>query len=274
MQGGNVLLLPVETPVPGVGGITGKLAADGTSELYAYEPGRYRIDVSGNVTGPPGWYGAASQAVILDAQRDQEVEVVLQRMASIELSVHGDDGREFPSGSVGIELRPRGVGKTEIATSGYPIPAGEYWVAPRTEPGCIESAKVGNQDVSQGPISLAPGVATHLDVTVSQHCAEVAGRVIYRDKPAAYAIVAILVTGTAKSPGKVLTVFADDEGGFSVKELPAGRYLIWAWNTDDPLYPGPTTLAEVENRAKVIVVNKGEQSHAGDIHVLEEAESK
>lgn len=80
-----------------------------------------------------------------------------------------------------------------------------------------------------------------LDIMLSTHCATIEGRVVSQHQPVAFAHVAILLSGAAKSPGDVFLLSAGKDGSFSLPGPAPGNYLVWAWRRDNPIYPAPPT---------------------------------
>ena len=256
--------------------------ADGEFDFDFVEPGRYSIAArSYTVNGR----AAAKQPVVVGRAGASGIELTLKPTGKIEVSIAGERGAAKIPDSVQIGLRSvvAGAHPTVYASQPYlsgplqmdSIPPGTYWLIIRTFGlFCAESAKLDGIEVLKGTVSIASGITAHLEVTLSTQCASIEGHVISRNKPAAFARYAVLISGSAKTPGDVYLGEAGEDGEFSVGGLLPGRYLLWAWILHDPAYIGPPSLAEVENLASVVVAAKGQKGSAGVLRVLQEAVAK
>jgi hypothetical protein len=133
-------------------------------------------------------------------------------------------------------------------------------------PFCVDSVRSAGHEVLHGVLTLAAGVRSRLDVSLSTQCATIDGHVFAKSRPAPFARVLLLMSGSPKSPGDMVQETSDEEGAFSFTLLPAGQYMLWAWTGDDLEFPGPANLADVETMASVVVVKKGER---GAVQVIE-----
>lgn len=85
-----------------------------------------------------------------------------------------------------------------------------------------------------------------LPLTLSSHCAIIAGRAVWNGQPAPGARIVVLLRGTPENPGDSWSGFTDPEGGFELSDIAAGSYVIWAWQDDDSgLSAGPPDLGSV-----------------------------
>src|SRR5260370_5157398 len=95
------------------------------------------------------------------------------------------------------------------------------------------------------------------------------------DQPVPDATVLLLLSGSAKNPGDLVTGFTDDQGDFSFPALPFGRYQLWAWGVDEyGSVVGPMNLADEEKHAITVSVN-GEETGTVDLMLMkQEVEAK
>ena len=71
--------------------------------------------------------------------------------------------------------------------------------------------------------------------------------------------VLLLISGSAKTPGDLVTDYADEHGEIVFAGLAPGRYRLWAWRMDESgAFAGPAMLDDAEARAVTVVVeNRG-----------------
>jgi hypothetical protein len=257
-----------------------EVAPDGNFECFVLEPGPYRVAAGAY---SPTQSFTATRTITVDNAGTKGIELSLQPAGEVEVLMRTPKGSN--GGGPDIGLRPTGPGDQEVdwarlsktapgPPAVFPNP-GTYWLVTRNNGSlCVESARIEGKEVLHGVVNVTPGMSSRLDVTLSDQCAEFDGHVVSRNKPVSFANVAVLQSGSPKTPGDVFVLPASEDGYFSSGPLPAGRYLVWAWNSDDPAYPGPASLADVEALATSVVLAKGRKGHAGTIHVLEEAATK
>jgi hypothetical protein len=254
--------------------------ADGITEFAILEPGSYRLVASSE-------RGRSEQAVVIDNSSARSIDLALEPVGQIELAVHAPPGFEKEARQISIGLRLTGPGDHETlwqaVDSDQPRKAldfsnllpGTYWLRTlTTESLCVESATLVGQEVLHRTVTVTPGMTVRLDTTLSTHCATIEGRVVSQNQPAALAHVAVLLSGTAKSPGDVFLLSAGKDGSFSLPGLPPGNYLVWAWRRDNPAYPGPANLGEVEALATPVTAAADRPAQTGAVRVLEDLGAK
>jgi hypothetical protein len=146
------------------------------------------------------------------------------------------------------------------------VPAGTYWLTHGLPVGktsyCVQSARLGEQEVLHGQLAVTPGMNAQLHVTVSKRCGTIAGRVVVNQKPVPDAKLLLLSSGTPKDPGDVFTSFADERGEFSLSELPFGRYRLWAWSVDEAKsFFGPVSLADAAKDSAAVTIDSDQLVH-------------
>jgi hypothetical protein len=256
------------------------IRADANGEFTAefVEPGRYDIAAFG---GNPGLVSPQRKLVV---ERDgaSGVELSLQPSGKIDISLIGPVSVQKgsvlgwaalhavdPPGSPVI----RSIQVDRGPASLNQLQPGAYWLELGSyAPFCADSVKFDGHEVVQKMVTVTPGMAARLEVTYTQNCGAIEAQAMSRGKRAPFARYTLLLSGTAKSPGFVLDGLAGEDGEIDVSSLPSGRYLLWAWNSDDPSYLGPPSLAEVEKFATAVEVTRGRKTPAGTVRVLQEVE--
>jgi hypothetical protein len=212
------------------------------------------------------------------------IELVLQPTGEIEVALHGPENNKPDLDAVSLGLRSTTQEQSVIqwanSVQGGPlrltIPPGSYWLLTRSKDKmCVQSAKLGTHEALHETLRVTSGAAARLEVTVSPHCGIIKGRVMSNDQPVPVAKVLLLLSGSAKNPGDLVTGFTDDRGDFSFPALPFGRYQLWAWSVDESgSFVGPMNLS-VEEKHAVAVSVSGEEPVTVDLMLLKpEAESK
>jgi hypothetical protein len=255
-------------------------AAKGTFEFRGVFPGRYRLEA--DVTTQP----AEGQRVALVARLPlvvgsadvDDIELTMEKAGQIEVAVTSAEGEKLEFDAVTIGLRstvpgPFGTwwalagedGSRRLAT----VSPGTYWLMTRNDYAtCVQSARLGEQELLHGMVTVTPGMTARLNVTASKHCGIIKGRVISNDRPVPDAKVLLLLSGSAKSPGDLVTSFTEEQGEFSFPALPFGHYRLWAWSVDElGDFVGPPSLADQEEFAKSVAVN-GEEPAKVELMLL------
>jgi hypothetical protein len=252
---------------------SGTVNADGTFELHLQRSGRYVLSAGKNKGSTRSFASRAARRIVdFDGTPLSELELALQPVAAISVVIDHSTTPVPQNGAVSIGLRDVSSSRipdiwAQRANDGAltfpPLDPGTYWLLTRTDtPFCIDSATMGGHSVLHGSITVSPGDARQLDIVLSTRCARIAGKVSRPEGVNDYQTVAVLMSGTAESPGDITTVYSAEDVSYSIDQLPPGRYLIWAWSQSDPGFPGPASLAEVFNQSTAIEVAKGESAQA------------
>ncbi|MDQ2949915.1 MAG: carboxypeptidase-like regulatory domain-containing protein, partial [Acidobacteriota bacterium] len=250
---------------------TGVDPAKGTFEFRGVAAGAYRAETDANGQNGDGEKVAlAARLPITVGTTDlDDIELVLEPTAEMEVAVHGAENDKLAVGAVSIGLRSITAGSsgTRWAEAGEngslrfsSLPPDVYWLLTRSnETVCVQSAKLGEQEVLHGRVIASSAMKTRLDVLVSKHCGTIKGRVISNGNPVPDAKILLLLSGSAKSPGDLVTNFTDDRGEFSFHAMPFGRYQLWAWSVDvSGSFVGPANLADEEKQATSVDIGSAE----------------
>jgi len=261
-------------------------SAKGTFEFRGVPPGNYRLEsnLQGQTSQGEKVSLSAQLPIVVGTVDMDAIELVLQPSGEIEVALHGPENNKPDLDTVSLGLRSTTQEQSAIqwansAESGslrLTMPPGSYWLLTRSrDKVCVQSAKLGTHEVLHGTLRVTSGASARLDVTVSPHCGIIKGRVMSNDQPVPDAKVLLLLSGSAKDPGDLVTGFTDDQGDFSFPALPFGRYQLWAWSVDQfAAFVGPMNLADEEKHAITVSVN-GEEPVTVDLILLtQEVESR
>jgi hypothetical protein len=262
-------------------------SAKGTFEFRGVPLGNYRLeaDLRGQIRQGEKVSLAALLPIAVGSADLDAVELVLEPTAEIEVALHGLENNKPDADAVSLGLRSttQEQSETQWASSVEggslrmtSIRPGSYWLLTRSKDKmCVQSAKLGTHEVLHGQALIASAGAARLDVMVSTHCGTIKGRVMSDERPVPDAKVLLLLSGSAKNPGDLVTGFTDDEGEFSFPALPFGRYQLWAWSVDESgLFVGPMSLADEEKHAITVVVGSDEPVTVELMLLKPEVESK
>jgi hypothetical protein len=245
--------------------------AKGTFEFRGVPPGNYRLeaDLRGQISQGEKVSLAALLPIMVGSADLDAVELALGPTAEIEVALHGLENNKPDADAVSLGLRSTTLEQSETqwansVEGGSPrmtsIRPGSYWLLTRSKDKmCVQSAKLGTHEVLHGQVHITSAATARLDVTVSPHCGTIKGRVTSNELPVPDAKVLLLLSGSAKNPGDLVTGFTDDEGDFSFPALPFGRYQLWAWSVDEfGSFVGPLNLADQEKHAITVDVGSDE----------------
>jgi hypothetical protein len=257
-------------------------AAEGKFMFRGVLPGRYRLEADFNWQPPnsPLTHLVARVPVEIGGTNLEGVDVPLEPPAVIDVVFRGAEPAKAEAQTIEIGLRSSSESSWAQRESKGPLRfaslfAGSYWLFTRTtKTTCVQSAKLGEQDALRSAVTVKWGTTAQLDVTLSKDCGEIQGRVVSDGIAQPNAKVLILISGSAKEPGNMLTDHTDDEGEFSLNGLAPGRYLLWAWREDaGGSSVGPASLGSVEGQATSVLVTKGEAVKI-DVALLQQEKPK
>jgi hypothetical protein len=232
----------------------------------------------------------ASRPVVVGGSNLDDIELVPEQGADLEVVFHAAEGVAAKMGVVSLALRPAvpSLFGVRFAESGNDnslrfkaLPPGVYWVVTRStldegqDTFCIQSVKLDGQELLHGSLTVTPAMTARIDVTFSHHCGVIKGRVISKGKPVPDAKVLLLLSGSAEEPGDMVTSFTSERGDFSLPALPFGRYQLWAWSVDQSIwFFGPARLADEQKLATAVSVFSDEPVAADVKLVPAEAQPK
>jgi uncharacterized protein (DUF2141 family) len=262
-------------------------SAKATFEFRGVPPGKFRLEsnLQGQTSQGEKVSLSAQLPIVVGTADLDAIELALEPTGEIEVALHGLENNKPDADAVSLGLRSTTQEQSVMqwansVESGSPrltsIPPGSYWLLTRSKDKmCVQSAKLGTHEALHGTLRVASGASARLDVTVSPHCGIINGRVMSNEQPVPDAKVLLLLSGSAKNPGDLVTGFTDDQGDFSFPALPFGRYQLWAWSVDEfASFVGPMNLADDEKHAITVSVN-GEEPVTVELTLLKpEVESR
>jgi hypothetical protein len=254
--------------------LPGYIQPDGTFDINVTEPGPSVLRAGPTNPAATSDRLMARKNVLVEGSGTKGIELALEPPGAIDVFVERSGTLPLKQYSVllGLQDVSDATPVFDISSSQndhdgsirFPaVDPGTYWLTTRTEdPFCVESVRLGGSELLHRTVTVASGSALRLDVRLSTTCGAIDGHVIADDKPVAFAKVWLLMSGSAKSPGDMISEMSDEDGAFSFNLLPPGRYSLWAWSQEDPQYIGPASLADVEQLASVVLVSKGQRTVA------------
>ena len=127
----------------------------------------------------------------------------------------------------------------------------------------VKSVRAGQQEVSNGEITIADGAPPVLTITLSAAGGQLSGQVTAEKQAAAQGAMVVLIPSTEKRDQQQLYKMApaDQYGKFSMKAIPPGDYTLLAWDNVEPgAWQDPEFLARFETQGKKISVKESDVS--------------
>jgi hypothetical protein len=248
--------------------------------FHGVPPGSYRLEADVTWQEPDGSQRSAVARLRIAVGNVNlgGVYVPLEPAGAIDVVLHPADGARIDPGSVQVGLRPtdsdpngmrwaQGDETGPLHLSG--LARGAYWLSTRTKGSyCVTSAKFGGQDVLRRVLTVTPAMAASLDLVVSKSCGGIQARVVSEGKPVPKAKVLLMLSGSARDPGDLMTDFSNDEGEITFTGLAPGRYLLWAWGVDTfGGFVGPESLDGEQHPATQVMVTVGDPTRV-DVPLL------
>jgi hypothetical protein len=128
----------------------------------------------------------------------------------------------------------------------------------------LDSIKLGEVDLTNGPLDLSGGVAGALTITIAAGSGTLQGTVRQEQQPAEGA-TAVLVPEEARRPvGYFYKIATTDQNGqFTMKGIAPGEYKLFAWDeVESDRYRAPAFLKKFESRGTTVSIMKNGSSSA------------
>jgi hypothetical protein len=233
----------------------------GGVQLLDVAPGDYVIESRLINEEEPGL--VARRRITVSGAPPARIELRPVPTAKIDVRVRDTDGRPVADGLASIAFVPTADGllvQRPKKSSAFILDPGAYWLSIRAkESFCAAAAHLNGQDVLFGRTTIVPAVSSRLDVELSKRCGDIEIHTVEGEKSAPFSDFILLLSGTPKDPGGVITGTSDVQAHASIGLLTPGRYLVWAWAPGAGGYVGPD-LADAAGKAVEVVVNAGQTS--------------
>lgn len=296
LAGAAVTLLPAGPGLDALADVAvhpvAETAEDGSFELSAIGPGRYRLSVRRSGDGAAFW---ADETMNVDGQDIEAVTVVAQPALSVSGRLRFEGGTLAPPGAAALDAA-RATLVPRIDALADPVPAaadaltaavapdgtfrfdgvvpGAYRIAfampgVRMEPDApgdgwtLASVRAGAVDVLDDPLIVtAGGEVPVLDAVFTDRPSEFVGSLTDRaGRPAPhYPIVVFSTTPDHWTPDsrRVTVARPATDGGFRLVGLPAGRYYVVAVVSIDDMQLGdPAYLEQLASGALAVTLTAG-----------------
>lgn len=226
---------------------------DSTFECPQATPGKYWLiaEVENLITRVPVTVGEGG----LDG-----LEIRLAPKPKVRLVVHAPGSKQVDvilrqaDSSTGMAFA---ANHTDSGVFLEPQYSGRFWVVTRSEY-CPLKGEFGKTDPLTQTIDITDGSEATLELWFSDQCGSMNAEIIAAGKPLPNARTAILLSGTPDVPGDLFLGSADEKGIFGFFGMPAGKYLLWAWNEDEEWNGDVADLPEMATRATAVEVKVGE----------------
>jgi hypothetical protein len=244
-------------------------SGQGTFAFRGIPPGRYLLSAFMNYQQPDGTYRAFSAALAVDVGGSDVdgLQLSMEAFGGIDVALEQLEENHIDRDTVGLAFRPRdaAMGRAQQVMQQqkngalhYELAPGGYWIVPYAKgPVCLQSVKQGEEEL-HGFATVSAEKTQRLTAIFSHNCGEVRARTVQAGEPVPAAKIVLLRNGTPQDPGDLIQQYSDDQGESVFEGLPPGRYLLWAWKTDDSgILEGPANLVVVALRATVVEVKAG-----------------
>jgi hypothetical protein len=174
----------------------------------------------------------------------------------------GGSGRAKPDGSFVIRSVPPDTYRLQVFGG--------------TQTFYVKSMRAGQQDVTNGEITIIDGAPPVLSIVLSAAGGQLNGQVTAEKQGAAQGAMVVLIPSTEKRDQQQLykTASADQYGKFSLKAIPPGDYTLLAWDNVEPgAWQDPEFLARFETQGKKISVKENDVLSA-DLPLLKNGDAQ
>lgn len=221
--------------------------ATGQFRLTDIPRGTYTLRVTQYQADPPQWF-AAEVPLTMTASAMENLVVPISGAASIPVSVSYEAGAK-EEGQIMLSLHPqhdpgnlrtllvgaRAVAPQQAAADGHAnelkdVVPDRYKLTADSlggSAGYVASAMLGGVDVLHGEFAIT-GAAGELHVTVRGDGATLKGQVTFEGQPAMGAQVFLI---PARGAAGVKFGFSDQEGNYTIPNVPPGDYRVHAWTS-------------------------------------------
>jgi hypothetical protein len=253
-------------------GMTSGVQADGRFELTGVAPGSYTITAARG--GPNGRGAGTARATVEVSNADVDgVSLVFGASFTVQGTIKMEGNPTNGSSSLRVMLRgedsaPSGQSKPDgnftienVAADHYRfmvigLPQGTY----------IKSIRISGQDVTRQLLDLTSGAAGNLDVVLGNKPAAISGTITKATTESLPGLVILVPEGGAPVqpeygpvPGGPLEASVDQNGAFSVANVPPGEYRVYAFEEFDRTEGyDPAYLKKFESSSEKIKLGEGD----------------
>ncbi len=263
---------------PGMGG--GQVRADGSFEIAGVTPGAYKLTLSSFGEGRPKVVGslklsvgndnvegvvlAPSPLVSFQGKIVVEGDKTAVNLKSVRIQLMSTDMGGL-GGIPGIQVAEDGsFSATELSQDKYRI---------TVNPGAaayVKAITVGGQNILDTALDLSGGGGGPMEVILSTKIATVNGMVEKQKQDDAPGSIVIAIAGAngtlsllSTASGQSPLARVDDNGKFSIANLPPGEYKLIAFEEIDlATASDPEFLKKFEDRAATVKIGEGESKSA------------
>ena len=202
--------------------------------------------------------GYVVRAPVTVTSQAPPLQLALEKRGRVDFQLHASDGGVLSPDAAAVSFLPSG----ELTSGDRYAPAGlsntfdpgDYWLSIRPKPPfCVASQTLTGGTLRNGKVTVTSGMSARLDLELGINCGAIDIRAMASGASVPFANFLLLVNGTPKEPGDVITGSMSAHGDASILRVPPGRYLLWAWVPNSDGYLGPDLTDPAANAVDVIV---------------------
>jgi hypothetical protein len=226
-------------------------------------PGNYIVySIAGGRSGFHDDPGTVVRQPIAVASQPLALELRPVKRGRIDVHLRGDDGRALDESAAAVSFFPfddmTPVDHYSLTGLDHTFDPGAYWLSIRPKPPfCVISQTLAGGTLVNGKVTVTPAMSARLELELGSACGVIDIRAVSNGAPVPFASFLLLVNGTRREPGDVITGNMDTGGHASIPNMSPGRYLLWAWAPNADGYLGPD-LADPAIPPVEVVVRVGQ----------------
>ena len=221
-------------------------------------PGRYVVQV----VGKNGTTDLGARKPIDVNGSDVTVELALRPFATVSGTVHFKNAGGKPPASMLETLVREGSGGTigaAVRADGsfvFPsVPMGTYRPAIRAAAGIFTSGiEVTGARFHDGVFDLSEGDSATISVSASDESGSLSGFVMNGEQPLEAVLVVLAPAAGSERPDGYRGYQTESDGSFDLKNVPAGRYLLFAIDDTAFEYANPAVIRPYLSSAKPVTI--------------------
>ncbi len=229
-----------------------------TQRFTGVPPGRYVVQV----VGKNGTTDLGARKTIDVNGSDVTVELALHPFATVSGTVHfKNPGAKPPASMLETLVREGNTGTVGAAVRAdgsfvFPsVPMGSYRPAIRAAAGIFTSGiEVTGARFHDGVLDLSEGDSATISVTASDESGGLSGFVMNGDQPLEAVLVVLAPAADAEKTASYRGYQTESDGSFDFKNIPAGRYLLFAVDDTALEYANPDVIRPWLASAKPVTI--------------------